>query len=161
MTQGSNAALLHELIAGRWPGDGMPRLALEQVVVSAVVRHPDERDLVATIVPPSVVSDHDCRAVYEAALEVHPACVDQYGEVVAHLRAAGSRRTELDLVLDGGPAVFLAAGHWRQAVSELARRVEAGRVRAAAVAAVASLDAGARPATVAERLGLRVVLADG
>lgn len=157
MTQGSSAALLHELIAGRWPGDGMPRLALEQVVVSAVVCHPDERDLVATIVPPSVVSDHDCRAVYEAALRVHPANVNQYGEVVAHLRAGGSRRTEADLMLDGGPVVFLAAGHWRQAVAELARRVEAGRVRAAAVAAVASLDAGGDPGHIAERLARRVV----
>ncbi len=149
--------LLDELVAGRWPGDEMPRLALEQILVAAVLRHPDDREAVAAIVPPAVVRDGDCRTIYETALLVHPNAVNQYGECVAHLRAAGVQRTEIDLLLDGGPLVFLGAGHWRRAISELVRRVAVDKVREAAVAAVASLEAGADPVQVADRLARQVV----
>lgn len=153
---GRTEHLLDELVGGRWPGDSMPRLHVEQVVASAVVRHPAVREVIASIVPPSAIRDAHCRATFEAALAADPDAADPLGAVVEELRRRDVNHTVLDLVTDGGGVVFLAAGHWRQAVSDLARLAAGDRVREAAVAALASLDAGASPEQVGERLAGRV-----
>lgn len=147
--------LVDELVSGRWPGREMPRLALEQVVALAALRHPDERGAIAAIVPAAALCDHQARLVYEAALDVDPGADDQYVAVAKRLHAVGLDRTPVDLLLSGGDLAFVVGAVWRLAVAELARRIEVDVVRDAAVSALVSLDAGADPEKVAERLAQR------
>lgn len=147
--------LVDELVAGRWPGQELPRSVLERVVALAALRHLDEREAIASLVVPSSIRDHECQAIFEAALAVDPTA-DIYEAVAERLHDEGMDRSPLDLLLDGGDLVFLAVACWRLAVAELAHRIDADRVRDAAVAAVVSLDAGADPVHVRERLA-RVV----
>lgn len=152
--------LLDELTAGRWPGAAMPRTCLEQVVALAALRHPDERDLITTIVPPSAFRDHEARMIFEAAIAVELTADDQYVAVCERLHDMGLDRSPVDVMLAGGDLVFVAGGCWRLALTELGRRIECDRVRDAITAAVVSLDGGADPGHVAERLVRRVVAAD-
>lgn len=159
MTASAHTAehLLAELVAGRWPGTEVPRLACEQIIALAMVRHLDERDAIAAVLPLAAVRDHLCRSIYRAALRADPSVDSQYEAVAAELAAMGSPRTALDVVLEGGDVVFLAGAYWRQAVAELSRRHEADRLRDQLVAALCALAAGARPEQVAQRLTGAVV----
>jgi hypothetical protein len=151
--------LVDELVAGRWPGDELPRIVLEQVVALASIRNPGEREAIARLAAPSSFRDHECRVIVEAALAVDPTA-DAYEVVARRLHDEGMDRSPVDLLLAGGDLGFLAGAVWRQALVELARRIEVDRVRDAATAAVVSLDAGGDPGHVAERLARRVVAAD-